>query len=121
MAVTASLVGRPRAVMAAAARGVRALIPALLARPPPRVGVFAADAATARERRASSSSSAGAMGDLAKATRLNHVAIAVPSLADAAATYKNLLGAKVSEVQVRGRPRAASASPRARRPAEPRC
>ena len=120
MAVTASLVGRPRAVMAAAARGVRALIPAL-ARPLPRVGVFAADAATARERRASSSSSAGAMGDLAKATRLNHVAIAVPSLADAAATYKNLLGAKVSEVQVRGRPRAASASPRARRPAEPRC
>ena len=81
-------------------------LPMLLARRLPRAGMLAVQTQNLVSRGASSSSSsslpqgADGMRDLAKATRLNHVAIAVPNIKDAAATYRNLLGAKVSDEQV---------------------
>lgn len=77
----------------------------LLARRLPRAGMLAVQTQNLVSRCASSSSSslpqgAEGMRELAKATRLNHVAIAVPNIKDAAATYRNLLGAKVSDEQV---------------------
>jgi methylmalonyl-CoA/ethylmalonyl-CoA epimerase len=47
----------------------------------------------------STSTASTAAAPTAQVGRLNHVAIAVPNLEEAAATYRNVLGAHVSEPQ----------------------
>ncbi|KAL4458166.1 hypothetical protein ABPG75_013031 [Micractinium tetrahymenae] len=57
-------------------------------------------AAQAAARRLSSAASSAACGSAAPSVgRLNHVAIAVPSLEEAAAKYRDVLGVQVSEPQ----------------------